>query len=263
MDRVRIIPVAVIVMYALFVISHARAQGAPVSLREQLAAQYNVVKMGSDSSGYSVVEPGTLLTVQKGGILGVPYSDSNVLSTKYEGGTVHSPNSMLSKGIGFGMAKLGKVQVTRLFQVGEKVYPSKIEVDIGKDDVVMTIVACDICNGMDPATYNKARVVFHFPKGALAKASAGEVEDTIGQLLPIAEDTQQQPGGQVAQGAPQQAAAPEQNAEPQTIQLGMQTEQVLGTRGKPGKIVDQGAKQIYIYRDMKVTFLNGKVSDIQ
>src|ERR1700680_1226455 len=140
-----IIPVIVVITCATpFPISPAEAQGAPVSLGEQLAAQYNVVKMGSDSSGYSVVEPGTLLTVQKGGILGVPYSDSNVLSTKYEGGTVHSPNSMLSKGIGFGMAKLGKVQVTRLFQVGEKVHPSKIEVDIGKDDVVMTIVAFDM-----------------------------------------------------------------------------------------------------------------------
>ena len=41
----------------------------------------------------SVVEAGTLLAIQKGGILGVPYSDQSVLSTKYEGGTVHSPNA--------------------------------------------------------------------------------------------------------------------------------------------------------------------------
>jgi hypothetical protein len=260
----KMIPAIVIILCATFFpISHADAQGAPVSLREQLAAQYRVVKMGSDSGGASVVEPGTLLVVQKGGILGAPYSDSSVLSTKYEGGTVHSPNSLLSKGIGFGMGKLGKVQATRLFQVGEKVYPSKIEVDVSKDDVAMTIVACDICNRMDPPTYNKAKVVFHFPKGTLAKASAGEVEDTIGQLLSIAEDNQQEQGGQVAQGAPEQPGTPEQQAEPQTIQLGMTTDQVVGTLGKPSKIVNLGAKQLYIYKDMKVTFLNGKVSDVQ
>src|SRR5256885_14719712 len=85
------------------------------SLQEQLAAQYKVAKMGSDTSGYSIVEQGTLLAIQKGGILGVPYTDQAVLSTKYEGGTVHSPNTFLSKGIGFGMKKFGKEQSTHLF----------------------------------------------------------------------------------------------------------------------------------------------------
>jgi hypothetical protein len=268
------IPAVVIaVCGALFPMSLAGAQGAPISLREQLAAQYKPVKMGSDTGGYSVVEPGTLLAVQKGGILGVPYSDSSVLSTKYEGGTVHSPNSLLTKGIGFGMGKVGKVQSTRLFQVGEKVYPSKLEVDVSKDEVAMTIVACDICNRMDPPTYNKAKVVFRFPKGTLAKATAGEVEDMIGQLLPIAEDAQQDQGeqGQVAQEAPEPPATPQQAAEtqpepqpePKTIQLGMTTDQVVGALGKPSKIVNLGAKQLYIYKDMKVTFLNGKVADVQ
>src|SRR6266699_6927465 len=52
------------------------AQGAPaVSLEEQLSAQYTLVKMGSDSSGPAVVEPGTILAIQKGGILGVPYGN--------------------------------------------------------------------------------------------------------------------------------------------------------------------------------------------
>ena len=47
----------------------AEAQGAPVSLQEQLSAQYKPVKMGSDSSGPSVITPGTVLAIQKGGIL--------------------------------------------------------------------------------------------------------------------------------------------------------------------------------------------------
>ena len=68
------------------------------TLQEQLAAQYKVVKMGSDTSGYSVVEAGTLLAIQKGGILAVPYTDQSVLTTKYEGGAVHSPSALLTKG---------------------------------------------------------------------------------------------------------------------------------------------------------------------
>ena len=247
----------------------AEAQGAPVSLQEQLSAQYKPVKMGSDSSGYSVVEPGTLLAVQKGGILGVPYSDTSVLSTKYEGGTVHSPSNLLSKGIGFGMKRFGKEQTTHLFQVGDKVYPSKIEVNPAKDIVVLTIVACDTCNKTDPPTYNKAQVIFQFPKGTLGKASAGDVEETMGQLLSISEDTPQdqggQQGGQAAQAGQDQPAGqqPQQQAEPQTIEKGQTIDEVQAALGKPEKIVNLGSKQLYVYKDLKVTFVNGKVTDVQ
>jgi hypothetical protein len=249
--------------------------GQAPTLQEQLAAQYKLVKMGSDTSGYSVVEKGTLLAIQKGGILGVPYSDQSVLSTKYEGGVVHSPNSLLSKGIGFGMGKIGKTQTTHLFAVGDKVYPSKIDVNVAKDSVTLGIVACDTCNKTDPPTYNKANVVFQFPHGSLAAASAGQVEDTIGQLLSISSDDaqqgdQQQGGGDQQQGggdqggqqpAAQQPAAPA--AEPASIDKGMTTDQVQAAMGKPDKIVNLGTKTIYYYKDMKVIFLSGKVSDVQ
>jgi len=241
------------------------------TLQEQLAAQYKSVKMGSDTSGYSVVEAGTLLAIQKGGILAVPYSDQSVLTTKYEGGAVHSPNALLTKGIGFGMKRFGKEQTTHLFQVGDKVYPSKIEVNVASDKVSMLIVACDTCNKTDPPTYNKAQVVFQFPKGSLAKAGAGEVEDTIGQLLSISEDTQQGGGDQGGQQGDQQAdqgqqqgnQQPQPQAEPQSIEKGMTTDQVEAAMGKPEKIVNLGPKKIYVYKDLKVTFLNGKVFDVQ
>lgn len=239
------------------------------TLQEQLAAQYKLVKMGSDTSGYSVTEEGTLLAIQKGGLMGVPYSDTSVLNNKYEGGTVKPPNALLSKGLGFGMKKFGKEQTTKLFPKGDKVYPTKIDVNVEKDTVTMGIVACDTCNKTDPPTYNKANIVFVFPKGSLAKAGAGEVEDTIGQLLSISEDTQQgggdqgggqQGGDQGQQGGQQQQ---QQQAEPQSIEKGMTPDQVQGALGKPDKIVNLGPKQIYVYKDLKVTFLNGKVFDVQ
>lgn len=274
----RISAATVVMVCATFLLSPCASAQATVTLQDQLAAQYKVVKMGSDTSGYSVIDAGTLMEIKKGGILGVPYSDTSVLSTKYEGGTVHTPSSVLSKGIGFGMKRFGKEQTTKLFPVGDKVYPSKIEVDTGKDIVTLSIVACDTCNKTDPPTYNKAKVVFQFPKGSLAKASAGDVEDTIGQLLAISDDSQQQDqggqqqgqgggqGGQGGQGGGDQQQADQgqqQQAEPQTIEKGQTTDQVQAALGKPEKIVNLGTKQIYIYKDMKVTFLNGKVSDVQ
>src|SRR3984957_10249298 len=98
-----LIPGIVLMAATIFSMSLANAQA--VTLQEQLAAQYKLVKMGSDTSGYSVVEEGTLLAVQKGGLLGVPYSDTSVQNNRYEGGVVKAPNAILSKGIGFGMKK--------------------------------------------------------------------------------------------------------------------------------------------------------------
>src|SRR5208282_3505601 len=244
------------------------------TLQEELAAQYKLVKMGSDTGGYSVVEKGTLLAIQKGGILGVRYSDSSVLSTKYEGGVVHSPNALLSKGIGLGMKKFGKEQTTHLFAVGDKVYPSKIDVNVAKDTVTLEIVACDTCNKTDPPTYNKAQVAFQFPAGSLANASAGQVEDIIGQLLSISTDDAQQggdqggaqQGGNDQQGNNQGGGQAQQQApppEPQQIEKGQTPDQVKAALGQPDKIVNLGSKQIYVYKDLKVTFINGKVSDVQ
>ena len=266
-----------IVLLATMTFPMALASAQAVSLQEQLAAQYKLVKMGSDTGGYSVVEKGTLLAIQKGGILAVPYGDQNILSNKYEGGTIHAPSGLAMMGRKSIMGKFGKEQTTHLFAVGDKVYPMKIDVNVSKDTVTLGVVACDTCNKTDPPTYNKANVVFQFPKGSLANAAAGGVEDMIGQVLSISNDDaqggdqggqqqgdQQEGGDQNAQqGGQQPAAAAQPQAEPASIEKGMTTDQVEAAMGKPDKKVTLGTKQIYYYKDMKVIFLSGKVSDVQ
>jgi hypothetical protein len=279
-QRLRILfsgPAVVLLMLGCSITVCAQAP----TLQEQLAAQYKLVKMGSDTGGYSVVDAGTLLAIQKGGILSVPYTDKTVLTTKYEGGNVHGPNAAMTEArkklFGHFSQTQSEGQTTHLFQKGDKVYPTKVDVNVEKDTVVLGIVACDTCNKTDPPTYNKANVVFQFPKGALAKASAGDVEDTIGQLLAISDDSQdaqgggdqggQQQGGQ-QQGGQQQGGqggggGQQQGGEPQTIQMGMTTDQVQNALGQPTKVVNLGPKQIYVYKDLKVTFFGGKVVDVQ
>jgi len=251
------------------------------TLQEQLTAQYKVAKVGSDTGGYSIVDEGTLLAIQKGGILAVPYSDKTTLTTKYENGEVHGPNALMTETrkrlFGHFAQTKSEGQTTHLFKKGDKVYPTKVDVNVEKDTVLLAIVACDTCNKTDPPSYDKAEIVFQFPKGALARASAGDVEDTIGQLLSVSDDSQQQDqaGGQ-QQGAQQQGGgqqgggqqggaqpADPQPAQPETIQMGMTTDQVQNAMGTPAKIVNLGPKQIYVYKDLKVTFFNGKVVDVQ
>jgi len=249
------------------------AQGAPgVPLEDQLKAQYTLVKMGSDSGGAAVVEAGTILDIKKGGILSVPYGDAAV-ATKYQDGAVHSPSALMMGARGGLMGKFGKQQTTRLMQAGEKVYPSKIAVNLPKDQVTISVIACDSCNNVSPTTFYKADVVFQFAKGTLANTSPSQVEDTIAGLLAI-EDSGGDQGGNGQQsgndqqgnnqggggGQAQQQAPP---PEPQQIEKGQTPDQVKAALGTPEKIVNLGPKQIYVYKDLKVTFLNGKVSDVQ
>jgi hypothetical protein len=48
-----------------------------------------------------------------------------------------------------------------------------------------------------------------------------------------------------------------------TIELNQTFEQVEAVLGKPDKIIKLGDKTVYVYKDMKITFLNGKVADVQ
>jgi len=48
-----------------------------------------------------------------------------------------------------------------------------------------------------------------------------------------------------------------------TIILGQSIGEVTAILGRPQQIVNLGAKQIYVYKDMKVHFVNGKVADVQ
>ena len=253
---------------------------AQVPLDEQLKAQYNMVKMGEDSNGAAVIEAGTILNIKKGGILSVPYADqSGGMATKYQDGAVHAPNALGMKARGSLLGKFGRQQTTQFFQVGTKVYPSKVQVNADKDQVVMSIIACDSCNNTSPTTFYKADVVFQFAKGGLAKMSAPQVEDAIGGLLAIDDSGGDQGGnnqggngngngngndqgnnqGGGGGGQAQQAPPPE----PAQIEKGQTPDQVKAAIGVPDKIINLGAKQIYVYKDIKVTFMNGKVSDVQ
>jgi hypothetical protein len=163
-----------IVLAAAMIFPVSMASGQTATLQDQLLKTYKLVKMGSDTSGYSVVEEGT-----------VPYSDTSDFKTKYQDGTIKAPSGLALVGRKAIMGHFGKEQSTHLFAKGDKVYATKIDVNMKKDSVTMGIVACDKCNKTDPATYNKAEVVFVFPKGSLANATAPSVEKVIAQVFTI------------------------------------------------------------------------------
>jgi hypothetical protein len=69
---------------------------------------------------------------------------------------------------------------------------------------------------------------------------------------------------QEADRAEQQAIGQSGDAQgPPTLTLGLSIEDVKAIQGEPEKVVDLGSKKIYVYRDLKITFQDGKVTDIQ
>jgi hypothetical protein len=53
------------------------------------------------------------------------------------------------------------------------------------------------------------------------------------------------------------------DAPPPTIALGQTKDQVLADFGQPMRIAKLGEKEIFFYKDMKVTFIAGKVTNVE
>jgi hypothetical protein len=63
--------------------------------------------------------------------------------------------------------------------------------------------------------------------------------------------------------APAPVSAPVQQQAPVSISLGQSTAEVTAAMGQPQKSYNVGPKTIYVYKDLKITFMNGKVADVQ
>lgn len=204
-------------------------------LKEGLAAKYTITKVGWDK--IRITSPGTVLVVRKDGIATDLASDSMNVATLIVNGQPEAPK-------GFMAAMLSK-KTTRALKVGERMYLSKIDV---KDDGVglqlISVETSDINRqGNTRQTRSSSYVYFKFPKEFLTSATPDDVKKQVDAVL-----------------TPEEQLT---NAAPKTIELGQSPSQVESALGKPEKIVNLGAKKIFIYKDTKVVFQDDKVADVQ
>lgn len=162
---------------------------------------------------------------------------------------------------------------SRLLPTETKVYVTRVAVEAKNDKVDLWVIECDSCNGVQQPSSFRAELSFQFPKGYLQGADAGQVEDMVTQVFAPDNggDPQQQDGGQQGdgqqgngqKGGQDQQQGAQQAKQPQTIEKGQTEDQVSAILGQPDKIVNLGAKKLYVYKDIKITFVNGKVGDVQ
>ena len=110
------------------------------------------------------------------------------------------------------------------------------------------------------------------PYAAAAAPPDPNVQQELQQADQQAQQTEQQvmaeatpPADAEGGAAPAAAAAatPAAQAAPVTIAIGQTTTDVALNRGRPKQIVNLGPKTIWVYDDMKIIFINGKVNDVQ
>ncbi|MGA3188152.1 MAG: hypothetical protein ABSF22_13685 [Bryobacteraceae bacterium] len=252
------------------------------SIEKKLKSEYALTQATADQT--DIVTAGAILVLKKGNIIMAPVSGSNFFQNTYKEGKI-SQNALgkINNGLNRFSHLPGAAPPpsnTRTFVPGEKMWVTKIEC---KDDGVVF----DLFTDAFAEVRYKAALKFYFsPKGPIP--SADDMDKLVAEVFKI----QPAESGDAAPAAPAPGAgrgpapavaAPPPAAEvapapipppppppdapqapPKELNIGQTKDQVVANFGQPDKIVKLGTKEIYYYKDVgKVTFVNGKVTDVQ
>lgn len=212
----------------------ARAQEWKHALEHQLDSAISATR--TTPNLLRVEKAGSVLIVQNGGITTCPGSGAAYLLNKSRNGKVKAPGSQL--------IKVCDPKTERPYAVGERVYVSDIKVK--EDAVQFLLLSAELASvtlkGTTQQTRYRGAIEFEFPKAFMASATADSVLTGISPVLTVERNA---PG------------------EARTVALGQTAAELETAIGKPEKIVDLGTKKIYVYKDLKVTLVDGKVTDVQ
>jgi hypothetical protein len=177
-----------------------------------------------------VKETGTVLLVAQDGI----QADVPKFAMKP---TVIENGKMTKSGAGGIITGIGARSLKR----GERVHLYDLRVN--DDGIILIIATVDTVDPVQRGTTKSSvqEAALSFRLEDMPSATSDKIIATIGQWLTTEAESK---------------AA-------KTVSLGQTTEEVGKILGEPSKIVKLEPKVIYIYSDMKVVFMNGKVTDVQ
>ena len=268
----------------------AQAQiGDPGTLiKEKLVSQIKLTKAAAAHD--DIVTAGDVVVLHKDGLMMCSSASSYAFSNTYSNGVLSANLNNRAKDAAksFIRGKLpfgggGSVKdaanngcTSRKFVSGEKFWVTDIA--LLKDGILVSTFS-------DP--YNDVRyygeIKFPFPKGSVPPVD--DFVKTVSEVITVqppddkgkGDKNDQAAGGQAP--APAQAAAaapapapmqtiapppPPADAPPPSIAIGQTKDQVVAGFGQPVRTAKlAGTKEIYFYKDMKVTFTNGKVSNVE
>ena len=259
------------------------------SIQQKLIAQYPLTKATADKT--DIVTAGAVLVLEKDNLLMYTTTTTIPPVNTYKNGRISQGVFSAAKkckfcafvpGVSSVAAQVPNVD-QRTFVSGEKFWVTGIE---AHDDGIVFDLLSDPFN--DVRYYSQLK--FPFPKDSAPSADTlmGQVAEVL-KVQPSDDSNnsggdakQSQAGASApapAQSAPaaappatQSAMAPippppppadEPPPAPKTISKGQTKDVVVAILGQPSKVVKLGSKEIDVYPDMKVTFVNNKVTDVE
>lgn len=235
---------------------------------QSLESQYALTKPTADNT--DIVTAGAVVVLQRDNLVMVATSSSNLYQNTYKDGKISQ--NVLGKlaGLGSHFPGRSKSGETRTFVTGEKMWVTNIDV---KDNAVVFDLFTDAFGD----TRYKAALTIPLPKGP--PPTAGQAAELVGEVLKVQpsddgpSNAQQTPAAtarsaQRAEAPPPPIAPPPPPPDapppaPKTVSLKEAKDQVVADFGQPDKVAKLGTKEIYYYKDFKVTFVGGKVTDVQ
>ena len=236
-----------LVLVLLGMTSLAGAQST--DLKQALETAYPLTKATADNT--DIVTAGAVLVLEKDNLqmckvsLPIPTHNYYKNGEVTQGGFLGVLNELGNASLGGG----ADATTTRKFVAGEKFWVTKIEVE--SDGVTFQFLS----DPLQDVRYH-AMLKFPFPRGQTPPAD--QILASVAQVIKT--DGGDGSAAPAEQHAASDAAAP---AETKTIALGQTKDQVLQNFGQPTKVVQLGVKEIDYYTDMKVTFTNNKVTNVE
>ncbi len=262
------VPLAVIAFLLLVPGLQLSAQsGDPAAILQRLDAQFKLTTTTADRT--DIVTPGDVVVIQKPGVLMFDVASAVPPTNVYKDGKI-------AQGFGTHMMMTGKNRIMRWFVPGEKCWVTAVSVE---NDGASIALYSDPYN--DVRYYGILKIAFPNKKEVPPVDSVmGTIAEVLTVESPSGDQGRQGAAPPPAQAPPVQATAPAPipppppppdiapppppaDAPPPTISLGETVDQVVAAFGQPVRVANLGAKQIYYYKDMKVTFTNGKVSNVE
>jgi outer membrane protein assembly factor BamE (lipoprotein component of BamABCDE complex) len=252
------------------------------AIEKRLVSEYALTQATADQT--DIVTAGAILILKKGEIVMGPSTQTTINQSTYKDGKI---NANFAGKVSKGLGRLGRIPgaaapsgpASRTFVPGEKMWVTKIE--CREDGVVF-----DLFTDAYAEVRYRAALKFPFDKHGVMP-SADEMSALVAEVFKVqpADNAAPTDGRQQQQQQAAPAAAPppppaaeaalppiappppppdEPQGPPKELKLGQTKDQVVANFGQPEKVVKLGAKEIYYYKDLgKVTFVNGKVTDVQ
>lgn len=249
--------VGLVAVLAVTVVHPSRAQNeALVGIQKQISTLYTTAKATAD--GTDLVTAGSVLVLQKDHLVMSKVDQPIATANFYKNGAINQGGvgglfkamSLLSHLPGQSGAPQVPQVDTREFVAGEKFFVTQIAT--APDGVTFALMS-------DPIKDQryKATLKFLFAKGTVPSPddAAALVAEVVKLDAPADGSAQS-----ASDGGSAAAAAP---AATKTISIGQTRDEVIAAFGVPSKVVHLGAKEIDFFADMKVTFLQNKVTNVE